>query len=350
MRIHADFECGNIRFLREEGGNVYLQNEMRGTKRDSQYYWAFCVEGAVGRTLTFHLDREWVGPYGAAVSHDLIDWHWSGSFESGSSFRYTFREGEERIYFAHDLVYTPTRLFSVLNELGIKPETACTTSGGRSVPCIRMGEGKRHILLASRHHACESSGSYVLEGVLREYLASPIEDTSLFVLPIVDYDGVCEGEQGKDREPHDHNRDYIEGNIYPEVGAIMRYASEHEVAFAFDFHAPSHRVGRSNRIFVVRKMPELTERFDRFCRLFEEMSGGEAMEYRMANDIYPNTGWNKDGTPTFSTFFNTRPECRLALTLEVTHYGTEDNRVTAQRLINTGAVFCNALRRFSEDS
>ena len=74
------------------------------------------------------------------------------------------------------------------------------------------------------------------------------------------------------------------------------------------------------------------------------------MDYSMKNDVPPNTGWNKDDTPTFSTFFNVRPECRLALTLECTHFGTEDNKVTAQRLINSGRVFWRAVREFSENN
>lgn len=348
MKIHADFECGNIRFLREEGQDIYLQNEMRGTARTSQYYWAFCVEGAAGRTLTFHLNEEWVGPLGAAVSHDLIDWHWTESRDDGGTFTYTFGENEDRVYFAHDLVYTPTRLFTVLGELGIRTETFCLTNKGREVPCFRIGEGKRNMVLASRHHSCESSGNYVLEGMIREYLSAPIPDTSLLVVPMVDYDGVCEGEQGKGRAPYDHNRDYVTDCIYPETGAIMAYAKDRKIPYAFDFHAPSHCVGRSNRVFVVRKFPALTERFDTFGRLLEKYSGGDAMGYDMAYDVAPNSGWNKDETPTFSTFFNVRPECELALTLEVTHFGREEDRVTAEKLLGTGRAFCRAVAQFMQ--
>jgi hypothetical protein len=35
MKIHADFECGNIRFIKQDGNEIFLTNEMRGTKRDS---------------------------------------------------------------------------------------------------------------------------------------------------------------------------------------------------------------------------------------------------------------------------------------------------------------------------
>ena len=349
MKIHADFECGNIRFLREEENTVYLTNEMRGTKRDSAYYWAFCVEGAAGKKLTFRLDREWVGPYGAAVSHDLINWHWTESSVDGASFTYEFAPDEELVYFAHDLLYTPIRLNKIADELGLKIETFCKTLKGRNVPCIKIGEGEKNIVLSSRHHACESPGTYVLEGMIREYLEDPIEGTSLLIVPIVDFDGVTEGEYGKDRDPHDHNRDYIDDAIYPETRAIMDYAKDKEIPYAIDFHAPSHRIGRSNRVYLVRKFPHLTERFDRFSAMLEKYCGGEAMTYEMKYDVPPNTGWNKDETPTFSKFFNLRPECKLALTLEVTHYGTDDNKVSADRLVNTGKAFCRALNEFSKN-
>ena len=348
MRIHADFECGNIRFIKQDGNEIFLTNEMRGTKRDSAYYWAFCVEGAAGETLNFHLDREWVGPYGAAISHDLINWHWTESSIDGASFSYTFGADENCVYFAHDLLYTPSRLTSILNELGLTPFAVCKTLRGREVPAFKIGTGSKNVILSARHHACESSGSYVLEGMIREYLENPIENTSLFVVPIVDFDGVTEGEHGKDRDPHDHNRDYIEENIYPEVGAIIDYAKDKEITYAVDFHAPSHRIGRSNRVYVVRKFPHFEERFDNFGRLLEARCGGDAMTYDMQYDVHPNVGWNKDATPTFSTYFNIRTDCKLALTLEVTHYGTDDNKVTAERLINTGKAFCRALDDYSK--
>ncbi len=349
MRIHADFECGNIRFLKEEGNEIFLQNEMRGTKRESYYYWAFCVEGAVGKKLTFRLDHEWVGPYGAAVSHDLVNWHWTESSLDGASFTYEFARGEDRVYFAHDLLYTPSRLYKTAEDLGLKTETFCKTLKGRDVPCIKIGEGSKNVILSSRHHACESSGSYVLEGMIRGYVQNPIEDTSLLVVPIVDYDGVWEGEQGKDRDPHDHNRDYIADPIYPETRAIMDYAKNRDITYAIDFHAPTHRLGRSAHVYIVRKFPEFADRFDRFGCLLQKYCGGEAMDYSMRYDVPPNTGWNKDDTPTFSSFFNLRPECKLALTLEVTHYGTDDNKVTADRLINTGRAFCKALNEFAKN-
>ena len=75
MRIHADFTGGNIRVLKIDGTDVYIQNEIRDTTED-WFYWALCVEGAQGKTLTFYFDKTWVGYYGPAISRDFVNWSW----------------------------------------------------------------------------------------------------------------------------------------------------------------------------------------------------------------------------------------------------------------------------------
>ena len=57
-------------------------------------------------------------------------------------------------------------------------------------------------------------------GVLQHLLESGNRDYRYIVVPFVDYDGVIDGEQGKFRFPHDHNRDYMDNPIYPETRAV----------------------------------------------------------------------------------------------------------------------------------
>jgi hypothetical protein len=45
------------------------------------------------------------------------------------------------------------------------------------------------------------------------------------IVPFVDKDGVEEGDQGKNRHPHDHNRDYATPCLYPEVQALRERAA-----------------------------------------------------------------------------------------------------------------------------
>jgi hypothetical protein len=57
----------------------------------------------------------------------------------------------------------------------------------------------------------------------------------------VDKDGVEAGDQGKNRMPHDHNRDYGDNPIYPEIQAISDIAHKYKIHFAIDFHCPALR-------------------------------------------------------------------------------------------------------------
>ena len=343
LHIHSQFTGGNIRVKEICDDTVVLENDLRDTTRD-WFYWAFCVEGAAGRTLTFQMQPTRLGYWGPAVSHDLAEWHWLDACE-GDSFVYHFGAGEDRVYFAHDMLYHPARFTAFCEEHGLKIDTLCQSRKGRSIPCLRLGEGERSIIFTARHHACESTGSYVLEGILEELTATPLENTRILAVPFVDYDGVIDGDQGKDRAPHDHNRDHIDHPIYPEIRAIRAYAQEHGVHFAFDLHSPYHKGGTNDHIFIVRNMPEKLPRFDAFSEILQGEITPDAMSYAKENDFPPCTRWNQPG-PTFGYTTNSRPECHLAFTLESTYFGTPDNKVSRSRLIALGRCFARAVRKY----
>ena len=64
----------------------------------------------------------------------------------------------------------------------------------------------------------------------------------LFV-PFMDCDGVEDGDPGKNRQPHDHNRDYI-AELYPEVKAFKKLIHSETASkrlVFFDMHAPQVR-------------------------------------------------------------------------------------------------------------
>lgn len=345
MKIHSGYPGGNVTVLRIEDSVVYLQNELRDSTSD-WFFWSFCVEGAEGRTLTFVFDKKWVGYYGAAVSTDYENWRWSDTRTSPFSFTYTFSGDESLVYFAHDMVYYTKNFNTFLSQTGIKPEVLCISRGGREVPMIRLGDGERKIFLTSRHHACESTGTYVLMGFIKEYLKSPIENTELIVVPMVDYDGVVCGDQGKNRAPYDHNRDYTDSPIYPETAAIMSLAKQENAFFAIDFHSPWHLGGQNDYVFVVRKYDEKKPLFDRFGALLEKYCAQGGMKYFVRDDMMPNTSWNHDETPTAATFFSSLPSCHLAFSLETTYFGTEDNKVDADKLDAEGRAVCRALDEY----
>jgi hypothetical protein len=227
----------------------------------------------------------------------LKTWKWLG--ECGENqFTYTFGANETKVYFAHDMLYHPDRFFAFAAERGITTNEWCKSKRGRTVPYFSLGNGDRKIVLTARHHACESTGSYVLEGVLDELLCSPLENTEILCVPFVDLDGVLDGDQGKERAPFDHNRDYKEGqpSIYPETAAIRKYTQENGCQYAFDFHSPWHVGGSNDHAFIVHKLFTKTDRLHAFGALLEGEITPAAFAYKTQDDLLFMSEWNLPST------------------------------------------------------
>lgn len=354
FRIHDDFVGGNISVKAILGNDIVLENQLRTTQED-WFYWAFCVENAQGRTLTFRMQKNRVGYFGPAVSHDLITWHWLEQAD-GESFTYTFAKDENKVYFAHDMLYHPARFEAFASQHGLAVHTLCSghkVEKRRSVPYVTFGNGSRHMLLTARHHACESTGNYVMEGLLTGLLAHPLPDTTVFCVPFVDYDGVLDGDQGKSRAPYDHNRDYGAdvASIYPECAAIRKYAESHGCVYGFDFHSPWHLGNENDEVFIVQKNPPKLPALNRFGELFEEECRKDetALQYRHANDYPPDTGWNV-GKTQCGALMTYRPENKLAFTLETTYFGKEGNKVSQENMLAMGRCFARALHAFDKEN
>ncbi|HML45985.1 MAG TPA: M14-type cytosolic carboxypeptidase, partial [Clostridia bacterium] len=191
MRIHASFPGGNIRVLGISGDTVRLAPDLRGTQID-WFYWSFCVEGAQGRTLTFDFaPKAWVGYFGAAVRREGEDWTWTDTAgPDRTGFAYAFGPSEDRVFFCHDLHYAPERFEALARRLPVMAFPFARSRAGREVPAVVCGEGEDWLILSSRHHCCESTGTYVMEGMLEEFAARPIPGLRLLAVPFMDLDGV----------------------------------------------------------------------------------------------------------------------------------------------------------------
>lgn len=347
MVIHQNFTGGNISVKEIDGDTVILENELRDTTGD-WFYWAFCVEGAENRTLTFRFQPSRLGYFGPAVSYDLENWHWLHHVE-GDSFTYTFRAEESKVYFAHSMLYHPSRFMNFADKHHLQVEELCKGYKGSSIPCIKFGEGNTSIILTARHHACESTGNYVLEGVLEELLADPIPDATVFCVPFVDFEGVIRGDQGKNRTPHDQNRDYDTEKeaIYPECNAIKEYAEAHGCHYGFDFHAPWHKGGQNDTVFIVQNRIEQLDLLNKFGILLEKTISADSLKYEHKNDYPPETGWNIPNAQ-FANYMATRAENVVAFTLETTYFGTPNNEVSIDKLIELGHCFAKTFKKYNE--
>ena len=350
MKIHSDFIGGNIDVVRVTDAEVFLKNQIRDTMED-WFYWAFCIEGAQGKTLTIHFDKKWVGYYGPAVSHNLRDWHWLHSEEkvgASDTFTYTFGNEEKCVYFAHDMLYHPKHFEEFCSQHGLKIETLCFSETGYPVPYLVVGSGTETLLLTARHHACEATGNYVMEGVIDELLQHPLEGLKIIAVPFVDYDGVVHGDQGKSRNPWDHNRDYDAGkpSIYQTVATIREIAAREHIRYAFDFHSPWHLGNENDRVFIPRKHNESIKSEMRFANLFERAITPKALPYSAAHTFPADFSWNSSNTSCFGNYMYWTAGAELAFTLETPYFDVSGCPFSQEGARETGRCFAKALSRY----
>ena len=69
------------------------------------------------------------------------------------------------------------------------------------------------------------------------------------------------------------------------------------------------------------------------------------MKYQASNDHPPMTGWNRPG-PSFGYTMMHRPECEIAHTIECTYAGTEDNKVSIEKMIELGRCYARAIKEY----
>lgn len=343
MIIHKNFAGGNIQVVGESGDDIYLKNELRDTGED-WFYWAFCVENAENKTLTFHFEDNRLGYFGPAVSKDFYNWFWLNSVNE-NSFTYTFGANENKVYFAHHMLYNTERFYNLAKSNNIEIRELCKTKKGRSVPYIEFGKGKKTVLLTSRHHACESTGDYVLEGVIEYLLKTHNEQFRYIIVPFVDFDGVIDGDQGKSRIPHDHNRDYIDNPIYPETKAIMRLANSGDVIFGCDFHSPWHNGGENDNCFIVCNDDLHSAEYKKFGNILELQITSDSFSYKCENNHIFGIGWNTTNGKQFGSFINSLG-AKVAFTLETAYFGTKENVFTPKRALKLGECFAKAMLEY----
>jgi hypothetical protein len=190
----------------------------------------------------------------------------------------------------------------------------CVTGKRRNTELIRLGclgrQPAVRAILTCRHHCCESIASYSLEGMMEAILSESEagkwlrDNVEFMIVPFVDKDGVEDGDQGKARYPHDHNRDYAGESIYPSVKKIIETVptwSEGKLKVALDLHCPHIRGDMNERIYIVgSEKAEIWKEQSRFGKILEGCQTG-TLKYRAQDNLPYGTDWN-----TGSNFANGR--------------------------------------------
>lgn len=366
VQVDCDFPAGNIRVEKIEGDEVFLRQDLRDTQGD-WFYWCFRVKNAAGRTLRFRFTgSNAIGVRGPAFSTDGgVTWSWLGrAAVQGKSFAYSFPADAPEVRFAFAIPYTQANLQAFLKPLenhpALKLQTLCQSRKGRPVELLRLGrldgQPPHRLLLTCRHHACESLASYELEGLMAAILADDAlgqwlrQNVEFLIVPFMDKDGVEEGDQGKNRRPHDHNRDYLDAPIHPEVAALKAMVppwAAGKLRIALDLHCP-HISGPDNEklYFVGGPDQQIWARVQRLSEILQRLRTGPIV-YSAKDNLPHGQSWNtlKDAR-SFGRWAATLEGIHIATTLELPYANAKGSTVTASSARSLGRDLAAALKEY----
>lgn len=355
IKIDCAYPGGNVkvRAIDEASGTVEISPDLRDTK-GKWFYFDFTVRGAAGRTLHFRFPKgkyPYLSTLGPAISRDGgATWRWLRADGSRhlpvNAFDYSFAPGERETRFAFCIPYTQKDWDAAAPRWrakgGVESGVLCKSQSGRRdtemmrIPC-RKGKGRLLVVFTARHHACEASASPVMEGIIDEVLSGSPEgewlrdNADMVFVPFVDKDGVEDGDQGKNRAPFDHNRDYATGR-YTSVRALRELIEKESAGrkfVAFDLHSPFSRSfpprePEQEAAFTFRYEESVQGALiDAFRRNWAETSKNGALVYHGRYDIKPNVGHaaamerdRKKGRMSFRQWTRVRPECLMSVCCE----------------------------------
>jgi hypothetical protein len=170
------------------------------------------------------------------------------------------------------------------------------------------------------------------------------ERVQWMIVPFMDKDGVEAGDQGKNRRPHDHNKDWTTGN-YASVRAVREAlrsrAGENRLGIALDLHCPWVRGPRHEVIHIVGSAnPERWQKQQAFGRVLASVQEGPLV-YDPEDNLPYGTDWNKGppGRPprSFVGWAARELNADLAMTMEFPYAVAGGRPVTVEGARRFGA-------------
>lgn len=343
LKPKLDFPGASAHYLRQRRGALHF-----AARRDdgpTSMWWHFALEGLEGDPVecVWEHTEQVLGSsgLGAVVPVYRANGQWrrvaarSCNYDpEAREFRFQLPAVAERLELAYCYPYGLDRVEAMLKRLARRGHAHVreigASEGGRPMQLVEMGHGDTHIWLTARHHAGETPGSYVLEGLLRQACRRPdlLDLVTLHAVPVMDLDGVAEGMYGKDRAPRDFNRDYVAEPCRPEVAALIQAAEWVKAAHLFiDLHAPAP----GNASFVVPVCEPLApaEHWERVCDFSRtvQVLAPTTCPIRVADISRNALNWYGDYLMQNSTSYFQSRFGALGMTLETSYHRAWNGRL-----------------------
>jgi hypothetical protein len=177
------------------------------------------------------------------------------------------------------------------------------------------------------------------------------------IVPFADKDGVEDGDQGKNRRPRDHGRDYAGESLYPEPRRLRELLpgwAGGRLRLAFDVHCPWIRGTHNEDLYQVGSdRPEIWAEQRRFGEVLRKVQRGPWV-YDPARELPFGVDWNKGGNfaqgKGFSRWAAELPGIRLSTAFEIPYAANAGVPMTPERARLFGRDLAAAIRRYLEET
>lgn len=294
LRFESRFESGNLSKaykLAEDSYHLILEldrnkdracmwfyfgiKNMRKSKTYSFYISGFAKENILfcSGAKIFYYSEKRANEHNISWTHGGTNYGYqittrlkSNSKRSTLQFQFEFPDDDDEVYFCCALPYTYSDLLRNIENWKKMAKPGVVTSGilcqtlcGRDVPYLEITSpnssiplaGKSCIFLTGRIHPGESSGSYVLHGLI-DFLLSDhpfanfiLDRCIVRIVPMIGIDGVVEGSFRISLMGQDLNRvwdapnDVMQPVVYQTKSLIKKTAAERPLIVYIDFHGHS---------------------------------------------------------------------------------------------------------------
>ena len=273
LKVHTDFEGGSAKVETiDQTARIIRIVPAGDPERGWPCWWSLRLDGADasspitidvggsplparnnGKDTGKPLSTSWAMPIRATYSTDGETWHHTGPGKRvGGRIQYQVPPTAKHVAWGPPFTPKDTEALIMRAEQSTPAARSfelATTRGGRAVRAIRFGAGNRlGVWVHARQHAWESGASWVARG-FAEWLSS--DDTNarwlrdqaeVVIVPIMDVDNAATGNGGKEAAPRDHNRDWDDKPVHPEVAAAQKllkeWASHGRLDLFLDLHNP----------------------------------------------------------------------------------------------------------------
>lgn len=369
LNFNTNFEGGNGFIEKISNDTVWITPDTRNITGD-WFYWAVEVTSETSNDFVFCLPEYKIPAFGIAYSLDNgLSWNWSKQKEE--KYIHSFKmhlPAKKPIRLSMGFPYTNSNWQNFVKQLdsdGFVMDTLCLSSKQEAVTLMLFGNNdstKPKIVITARHHACEMMANYVMEGMIsscidNEEIKHLLTQYDILFIPFVDYEGVQNGDQGKNRYPRDHNRDYSGKSLYTTTQAIREYLpvwAQDNLVVAIDLHCPG-LVGKEHEIMhiVGTQFEEMAAGEDRFASHLAKRTRDKELQFDETAILKYGTSWNNDRSESqgdsFKTWIKKRfPLSKLACSFEIPYATNKGQRLSVKNLHEFGEAMMCAIADFLE--